>query len=272
MASRLTGPFMRGGGDPLVSIYREMNRMFDDVLGGALGGGRQQGSLMAMPTLDVHEKDNELCVSVELPGVKAGDVDVRLESDTLTISGEKKSEDEQKQANYHVTERSYGRFSRSLQLPFRPDPDQVRADFEHGVLTIRLQRAQQQSSRRIEVRSGGPSSAGAGASSGGAGAGGDGGPGTSSGAGGGGTGSGGGASASGSAGGGATGTSQPAPRNDEAGYGVSAGSAREGSGTPAGDAGGGGGMGSSASGTAGSASGAMGRTGTEAGASRSVGS
>jgi HSP20 family protein len=155
MASRYLVPFSRHGGDPLFSIYREMNRMFDDVLGGSLTTGGAQPPRVTMPSLDVQENGDELCVAVELPGVKSEDVDVRLDRDVLTISGEKKVEQEQQPSNYHVMERSYGRFSRSLQLPFQPDPDQVSADYENGVLKVRLKRQpQQQGSRRIEVRSG----------------------------------------------------------------------------------------------------------------------
>ena len=158
MATRFPVPYTRGsGGDSIISMYREMNRMFEDFFSGGMNPitGRQTG-LMAVPTLDIHEKDNELCVSAELPGVKPNEVDVRLEGDTLTISGEKRGENEQRQANYHVMERSYGRFTRSVQLPFTPDPAQVSADFENGVLQVRLKRnLQQESSRRIEVRAGG---------------------------------------------------------------------------------------------------------------------
>jgi HSP20 family protein len=159
MASRFLVPMGRGGGDPLLSIYREMNRMFDDVLGAggsnAAPSGRS-GNLMAMPSLDVHEEGNALSIAAELPGVDPAEVDVRLEGDVLTISGEKKSQHDQKQANYHVMERSYGRFSRSLQLPFRPNPDQVNARYDNGVLTIRLERnTQEQGSRRIQVQTSG---------------------------------------------------------------------------------------------------------------------
>lgn len=153
MASRFIVP-LGGRGDPLLSVYREMNRMFDDIFTGtgSPAGGRA-GNQMAVPSLDVQEKDGQLNIAVELPGVLGEDVDVRLDRDILTISGEKKNEHDQKQSNFHVMERSYGRFSRALQLPFMPDPNQVSAEFEHGVLKIRLQRtAQQQSSRRIEVR------------------------------------------------------------------------------------------------------------------------
>ena len=141
--------------DPFADLHREMNRLFDDFLGGSAAGQQQQQSMMA-PRLDVKERDNELCVSAELPGVEPNEVDVRLEGSLLTIRGEKKAEAEQEKEDYHVMERSYGRFQRSLQLPFEPDANQVRADFKHGVLTIHVpKQPQQERSRRIEIAAGG---------------------------------------------------------------------------------------------------------------------
>jgi HSP20 family protein len=159
MASRFLVPFASGrglmGGDPLLDLHREMNRLFDDVFRGSSSQGGSS-SLASMPRLDMHESDNELCVTADLPGVTPADVDLQIDRDVLTISGERKGENEQKQQNYHLMERSYGRFQRQVQLPFAPDPGQVRANFEHGVLTVRIPRqAEQQRSRRIEVRTGG---------------------------------------------------------------------------------------------------------------------
>ena len=76
-------------------------------------------------------------MEADLPGVKPSDVDVRLDGDMLTISGEKRMESERKEEDYQVMERSYGRFRRSIQLPFAPDPEQVRAECQDGVLTVR---------------------------------------------------------------------------------------------------------------------------------------
>ncbi|HUP10440.1 MAG TPA: Hsp20 family protein [Caldimonas sp.] len=147
MANRFFSPMVRGG-DPLMGLYRDMNRLFDDVF-----SGTSMRSMGGIPALDVRDEDDGLCVAAELPGVKPDDVDVRLDGDLLTISGEKRSDSDPQQNAHHVMERSYGRFSRSVQLPFRPDPDQVQADFEHGVLTVHLKRSpQQQGSRRIPVR------------------------------------------------------------------------------------------------------------------------
>lgn len=139
--------------DPFADLHREMNRLFDDFLGGGAEGSSSQ-ALMA-PRLDVKERDKELCVAAELPGVEPNEVDVRLEGSLLTIRGEKKHEAEQEKEDWHLSERSYGRFQRSLQLPFEPDADQVRADFKHGVLTIHIpKQPQQEKSKRIEIGAG----------------------------------------------------------------------------------------------------------------------
>lgn len=154
MVSRMMTPFGGRGlmnrGDPFLDLHREMNRLFDDTLRGMGGGASGQGAMMGMPRLDVHEAGENLEITAELPGVKQEDVDLRLEGDMLTISGEKRQEHEDKKA--HFVERSYGSFSRSVQLPFQPNPDQVQADFDNGVLRIRLPRqGSQERSRRIQI-------------------------------------------------------------------------------------------------------------------------
>ncbi|ANN65548.1 hypothetical protein BAU08_03845 [Bordetella bronchialis] len=110
----------------------------------------------AMPQMEVCEEGAELCVSVELPGVRQEDLDVRLMGDTLVISGEKKSSNAQREGGMHVSERSYGRFQRQVTLPFTPDPERTQAALENGVLTVRLGRMPENAgSRRIEVRGAG---------------------------------------------------------------------------------------------------------------------
>jgi len=144
--------------DPLAELHREMDRLFDEVfVGGRPSVGRTALTGMAMPRIDIHEDEKELCVTADLPGINPTEVDVRLDGDVLTISGEKKQETQRKQEDYHVMERSHGHFRRSIQLPFAPDVEQVRAEGRHGVLTIHVPRSAQQPqhSRRIEVREAG---------------------------------------------------------------------------------------------------------------------
>src|SRR5258705_14016208 len=83
----------------------------------------------AAPKIDVTETDNEIQVTAEMPGIDQNDVEVLLEDQRLIIRGEKKEEREDRDRNYHVRERMHGAFSRSLPLPFSPDPNQVKAEF-----------------------------------------------------------------------------------------------------------------------------------------------
>jgi HSP20 family protein len=144
---------------PLWRLHEEMDRLFDDVFQGygGLGMPAPAGSLATMPRVDVHETENELSISAELPGMQAADLDLRLDGDVLTISGEKKSErDEKDDKGVHLRERSYGRFSRSMQLPFAPKSEsEIKADFKDGVLTLHVpKQGEAQQSRRIQIGSG----------------------------------------------------------------------------------------------------------------------
>jgi HSP20 family protein len=140
-------------GDPLFQLQREIDRAFDEAFGGGSGRSGGGGMTMSSPRIDMHEENGELCLRADLPGMQPQDLDVRVEGDVLTISGERKSEQNRNERDYHVMERSHGRFHRSIQLPFSPDPDEVRAEVRHGVLEIHIpQHAAQERSRRIEVR------------------------------------------------------------------------------------------------------------------------
>ena len=179
MASRFLVPYSSTRHwmqDPLFQLQREIDRVFEDVFSSGSGSnaGGRSGSMMNAPRIDLQDSEGELRLHADLPGVQASDLDVRVDGDVLTIRGERKAESERNEQNFHVMERSHGRFQRSIQLPFAPDPDEVQASVREGVLEVRIpKRAPQERSRRIEVR-GGESGAGrpmTAAVSGGAGAG-----------------------------------------------------------------------------------------------------
>ena len=164
MARNPLSPFRGGGlmgggfgGDPFMSLHRQMNRLFDDVLRESTGqtpSSQGQGGEggMLMPHMDVSETDKELKVCAELPGVSEKDIDVRLEDDVLVIRAEKKFERKDEKENYHFMERSYGTFQRALRLPGPVEPEQVQASFENGVLTVTVPKTEQQErSRRIQI-------------------------------------------------------------------------------------------------------------------------
>ncbi len=147
-----------GGNDPFLSLHREMNRLFDDVLRGTglpASGGQGQASAGSFVNaqMNVSETENEIRITAELPGVTEQDIDVSLDDDVLTIRGEKKFERTDEKENFHFVERSYGTFQRSVRLPFPINPEQVKASFENGVLTVTLPKTpQQERSRRIQVQ------------------------------------------------------------------------------------------------------------------------
>ena len=149
-------PAPMSGIDPFTTLHREMNRLFDDTLRGwpgasASGGG---GGVMA-PRMNVSETENEIRVEAELPGVSEKDVNIELSDDLLTLRGEKQAQREDKNQNYHIVERSFGSFARSVRLPFSPRPDQVKAEFTNGVLHITLPKsAAQERVHRIQVQQG----------------------------------------------------------------------------------------------------------------------
>lgn len=151
------GPVQQGS-DPFSLFQREVNRAFDEVFRGFPAMGRGAAGLGGFaPNLDVRETEQGLEVSAELPGMSEQDIDLRLEGDLLTLAGEKKDERMQDQGGLHLTERSFGRFQRSFRLPFRPDPGQVQAQFDKGILHVALPRPQQQqqSGGRIQIQAGG---------------------------------------------------------------------------------------------------------------------
>jgi HSP20 family protein len=122
--------------DPFTSMRRDMERLFEDF---SRGSGWSPPALPQMgtaPRIDVSETETEISIEAEFPGVDEKDIEVLLSDGRLTIKGEKKQEKEEKKKDYHLVERSYGSFARTLGLPFDVDPEQVKARFEKGVLKV----------------------------------------------------------------------------------------------------------------------------------------
>jgi HSP20 family protein len=141
---------------PFLSFYQQANRLFEDVFREFDGAREAMGGILA-PSVDVTQNEQEVCISAELPGVKQEDVDVSIDDDVLTIRAEKRCEREDGKDTRHISERSYGTFQRSLRLPKAVDPEQVRAHFDQGVLTVTLPRTGEEERRRkISIQSGPP--------------------------------------------------------------------------------------------------------------------
>ena len=101
--------------------------------------------------MDLVEEDDHFVLSADLPGVEEQDINVELEDNVLTISGERKSEHEDRKEGYYRIERSSGRFSRTLTLPEGIDADSIEARFDNGVLTVRIPEPEQRKPRRVAI-------------------------------------------------------------------------------------------------------------------------
>ena len=146
-------PFWRGE-DPFRTLFQEVQKTFEDFSRRS-PFARFSPDILS-PKIDVVESKDAIDVTAELPGVDEKDVDVTLADDVLTICGEKKSEREEqdKDKNWHVVERSYGSFSRAIPLPFEPDATKVEAKFEKGVLRVHLPKSEEvtKKEQKIEIK------------------------------------------------------------------------------------------------------------------------
>jgi HSP20 family protein len=106
-----------------------------------------------IPAIDLYEKDDSYTAKVELPGMKEEDVDISVIGDRLTIKGEKKAETEIKEENYHRSERSYGSFFRSIDLPSDANTDKIEASFEDGILEVSIPKSATVKPKKITVSS-----------------------------------------------------------------------------------------------------------------------
>ncbi len=150
----------------MLTPYRTNNRLgmagpdlFGSMLEGLVapreGTGRMDG-LLRVPDADVMETEGEIRVVAELPGLKAEDIDLSLENNVLTIRGEKREErsESDERNTWHLSERRYGRFSRSFVLPREVEQDRIEARFEDGVLTVTIPKSETARRRRIEITGG----------------------------------------------------------------------------------------------------------------------
>lgn len=135
----------------LSSLQREIDRLFADFSRG-FGSftGFKSGGLV--PSMNVSETDGEIEFTAELPGMEAKDIEVTLSDNILTIRGEKKSEKEEKEKDYHLVERSFGSFSRSFEVPSGAAPSAIKATMDKGVLTVKFPKPAQPEAKKIEIK------------------------------------------------------------------------------------------------------------------------
>lgn len=152
-------PIRRGRrGISLFDLRNQMNRLFDEFFERpfALSPFFDEFDLVGdfSPRIDIAESDKEITISADLPGVEPEDIDIYLEGNTLTISGEKQAEKEEKGKRFYRLERSYGSFYRTIPLPDEVEEDKIDATFKRGVLKIRLPKTAeaQKRTKRITVK------------------------------------------------------------------------------------------------------------------------
>ncbi|MGN6215745.1 MAG: Hsp20/alpha crystallin family protein [Solirubrobacterales bacterium] len=131
-----------------------MNRLFDSFFGRREGAASGYGSRRWIPPMDLVETDDHLVLRADLPGVDRGDVAIEVKDGLLTVSGERKAQHEEKREGYHRVERSFGRFSRSLELPKGIEADSIEASFDKGVLEVRMPKPAERKPTRIEIQGG----------------------------------------------------------------------------------------------------------------------
>jgi HSP20 family protein len=135
----------------LNALQSRMNRLFDEQY-----GGREESLTTGafVPPVDIYEDEHSVQLKLEVPGIDEKDLDIKVENNVLTVSGERKFEKEQKEENFHRVERRYGSFSRSFTLPNTVSTEDVQADYDHGVLTIRLAKRAEAKPKQIKVNIG----------------------------------------------------------------------------------------------------------------------
>jgi len=103
------------------------------------------------PPVNIAENENEITVTAEIPGMDKSDLDVSLSGEVLTINGKKKIDHEEKTENFHRVERSYGSYSRSFTLPCEVRQDQINANFNNGILTLKLPKSERCKKKSVKI-------------------------------------------------------------------------------------------------------------------------
>jgi HSP20 family protein len=130
--------------DRVNRVFGDLSRRFDDDV-------TARGTWV--PPVDIYENDqHELVLKAELPDLKREDIDIRVENNVLTLSGQKKAEEEVNEDRYHRIERTYGHFSRTFSLPNTVDTSKIAAEYKNGVLTVRLPQREDARPKQIQVQ------------------------------------------------------------------------------------------------------------------------
>jgi HSP20 family protein len=136
----------------LLNLQNQVGRVFQDF-------GRGSDELLTsgtfVPPVDIYEDEQHITLKLEIPGINEKDIDIKLENNTLTVRGERTFEKEEKEENFHRIERRYGSFARSFTLPNTVDPENVEANYENGVLQVKLAKRAEAKPKQIKIGVGG---------------------------------------------------------------------------------------------------------------------
>ena len=131
-------------------MRQEVDRFWDTFMPTAFKRTDESGDWL--PSLDVSETKNEFVVNAEVPGMDPKDIDISLANGTLTIKGEKKQEREEKEEDYHLVERHYGSFMRSVMLPSEVKQDKINASYKNGVLKVVLPKSEEAKKKEVKIK------------------------------------------------------------------------------------------------------------------------
>jgi HSP20 family protein len=132
----------------MMSLRDAMDHFFEDSFNRELGFFEG----VAYPVIDMYQTDDDVIVKATLPGLRADDISISVAGEVLTLSGEIKEEKVNKNATYHIRERRYGTFTRTIPLPTTVKVDNAKADFENGILTLTLPKAEEVKPKTISVK------------------------------------------------------------------------------------------------------------------------
>ena len=136
----------------MLTLREAMDRLFDDAFTRPFSMIRNGGSNWSSLAIDMYQNDNDVVVKASLPGVSADEVQINVTNDVLTIKGETKHEEETKDRSWHIREHRWGAFERSIMLPTGVIADRAKADFDNGILTITLPKAEHVKPKTITVK------------------------------------------------------------------------------------------------------------------------
>ena len=149
VAQRQPFALSRGNGDVFDTFRKEMDQMLSNAWTSPFGG---EWLSAGMPSADISETDQAIEVRLDLPGVKPDEIDIQLDSNVLTIRGERTEEQEEKGKKFHRVERHSGTFARSFALPQSVNEDEVAAEYRDGVLMVTLPKTDEAKARKIVVK------------------------------------------------------------------------------------------------------------------------